>query len=140
MPGGLLPDRRPGGMVRRRHGYRVGMSDPAPDVDADRDFRTVPDGHRPGSPKMDSLAADQVEDGPDHQARPVGGGPAPDDASGGADPDHPGLGAAGDPGDEAGSAEDGEDLVRRAAGMKPSKETGHAGSSSDRPAALDPDS
>lgn len=121
-------------------GYRAGMSEPAPDVDADRDFRTVPDGHQPGSPKMDSLAADRVDDGPGHPAGAAAGSPVPDDASGGADPDHPGLGRAGDPGDEAGSAEDDQDLVRRAAGMKPSKETGRPGSSADRPPTLDPDS
>lgn len=115
------------------------MSEPAPDVDPDRDFRTVPDGHEPGSPKQDSLAADVTDDSPDHPSRPAGDRPVPDDAAGGSDPNHPGLGAGGDPGDEAGGTESDQDLVRRAAGMKPSRETGRAGSSADRPAALDPD-
>jgi hypothetical protein len=57
---------------------------------------------------------------------PVGTGP------GGAAP-----AADSDSGAETGS---GEDQTRRAADLKPSKETGQPGSSADRPPALDPDS
>jgi hypothetical protein len=106
------------------------MDEHPTDVDPDRGFRT---------PQPDPAGT-----GTDP------GRPVPSAGSGGADPDHPGLGEAGDQGDsgdtgdtgpgDGSDAGSGEDQERRAADLKPSKKPGHPGSSSDRPPALDPES